>query len=64
MHRHNSILLVTLFTMQLLWNAIIFAVGFLIEGMVAIIGLCGMEVAPQNMAGSAHGFVCAVAQGK
>ena len=33
------------------------------DGAIAVIGLCSMEVVPKSLAGSAHGFACAVAQG-
>ena len=47
-----------------LWLSILcFAYGFLMDGAIAVIGLCSMEVVPQSLAGSAHGLACAVAQG-
>ena len=33
------------------------------DGAIAVIGLCSMEVVPKSLAGSAHGLACAVAQG-
>ncbi len=41
-----------------------FSVGFLADGMMTIIGLTGMEMAPRHLASSAHGFVAAYAQGE
>lgn len=47
-----------------LWLSILcFAYGFLMDGAIAVIGLCSMEVVPKSLAGSAHGLACAVAQG-
>ena len=46
------------------WLSILcFAYGFLMDGAIAVIGLCSMEVVPKSLAGSAHGLACAVAQG-
>ncbi len=49
--------------LQLLWSVVVFTVGALVDGMMSVVGLSGMEVAPPHMASSAHGFVCAFSQG-
>ena len=41
-----------------------FVLGFLVDGSIAVCGLCAMDVVPKGLAGSAHGLACAVAQGK
>ena len=32
--------------------------------MIALVGLCSMEIVPHHMAGGAHGVACAVSQGR
>lgn len=44
-------------------SGLTFVYGFLMDGAVAVIGLCAMEVVPKSLAGSAHGLACALAQG-
>ena len=40
-----------------------FALGFLTDGGISMIGLISMDVVPTQMSGSAHGLACAMAQG-
>ena len=49
--------------LQLWLSALTFVYGFLMDGAIAVIGLCAMEVVPKSLAGSAHGLACALAQG-
>ncbi len=49
--------------LQLWLSMLMFAVGFLADGGIAVSGLVAMEVVPSNLAGSAHGLACAIAQG-
>ena len=44
-------------------SGLTFVYGFLMDGAIAVIGLCAMEVVPKSLAGSAHGLACALAQG-
>ena len=53
-----------LLTMQLWLSILTFTYGFLMDGAIAVAGLCSMEVVPKSLAGSAHGLACAVAQSK
>lgn len=51
------------FAVQLWLSVLTFVYGFLMDGAIAVIGLCAMEIVPKSLAGSAHGMACAVAQG-
>ena len=63
LNKDSSIMLCML-TLQLWLSGLTFSYGFLMDGAIAVIGLCSMEVVPKPLAGSAHGLACALAQSK
>ena len=39
-----------------------FALGFLLDAMISVVGLLSMDVVPTHVAGSAHGLATGIAQ--
>ena len=49
---------------QIWLSVVTFSLGFLVDAVIALVGLCSMEIVPHHMAGGAHGVACAVSQGR